>query len=137
MKERLFLTKFSEVELVLNDRVIAYDHIKSILHFNRRHIINFVPEYESFCILIKDSSGKSTLLYDRIKLRKYAGADGLLTGFKIPDAIEEKITNLRYEYLATLELLKQKSGMLPIRKGWFFEIAMEFLAVVKNNHATK
>lgn len=134
MRAKLFATQFTEEALVLDDKTIPYLTIREISHFNSRHILNFVPDYETFCILIKDSAGQSTLLYDRIKLRQYAGADGLLTGFKIPDAIEKKITNLRYEYLATVELLKQRSGVSPIKKGFLFETGMEFVALVKNKH---
>jgi hypothetical protein len=102
---------------------------------NTRRVVNFIPEYETFCIHIKDSAGESTLLYDRIKLRQYAGAGGLLTGFRIPDETEKKLTNLRYDYSATIELLlRQKSGVSPIKKGFLFETGMEFLALVKNNH---
>lgn len=135
MKARLFATRFSDDGLVLSDKTLPYSAIRAISHFNTRHLMNFVPEYETFCVLITDSNGESTVLYDRIKLRQYAGADGLLTGFRIPEAIEKKITNLRYEYLATVELLHQKSGVSPIRKGFLFETGMEFLALVKNTHA--
>jgi len=135
MRAKLFATKFTDEGLVLADKTIPYASIRSITHFNRRRITNFVPEFEAFCVLIGDDASRSTLLYDRIKLRQYAGAGGLRTGFKIPDDIESKITNLRYEYLATVELLKERSGVLPVAKGFLFETAIEFMALVKNKHA--
>ncbi len=135
MQSKLFTTKFTDLGLVLDDKTILYSKISTLSHFNRRHIQNMVPAYESFCINIKHDSDQSTLLYCNIKLRQYAGAGGLRTGFKIPPEIEEKITNLRYEYLATLKILSDRSGISPQEKGLLFENAMEILAVFKNTHA--
>ena len=135
MQSRLFKTKFTDLGLVLDDKTILYTEISALLHFNRRHIQNFVPACESFCINIKHDSGQSTLLYCNIKLRQYAGAGGLRTGFKIPPDIESQITNLRYEYIATLKILSDRSSIAPEEKGLLYENAMEILAVFKNTHA--
>jgi hypothetical protein len=135
MRSKLFVTKFGDVGLTLEDKLIPYSEITAISHFNRRHIQNFVPAYESFCIWIKHGSGQSTLLYDIVRLRQYAGAGGLRTGFKIPEDIEAKITNLRYEYLATVKLLSDRSSIVPRQRGVLFENAMEILAVFKKTHA--
>jgi hypothetical protein len=135
MQSRLFKTNFTDLGLVLDDKTILYPQISGLLHFNRRHIQNLVPAYESFCINIKHDSGQSTLLYCNIKLRQYAGAGGLRTGFKIPPDIEAQITNLRYEYLATLKILSDRSDITPKEKGLLFENAIEILAVFKNTHA--
>ncbi len=69
MRNRLFATKSEDDGLMLSDKTIPYANIRSISHFNSRRIANFVPEFEAFCILIGDSTGNTTLLYDRIKLR--------------------------------------------------------------------
>ncbi|PPU64678.1 hypothetical protein [Xanthomonas pisi] len=135
MQPRLFETKFTDLELVLSDKTILYSRIFALSHFNRRHIQNLVPAYEIFCINIKHDSGQSTLLYCNIKLRQYAGGGGLRTCFKIPAEIEAQITNLRQEYLATLKILSERSGVSPKQKGLLFENAMEILAVFKNAHA--
>jgi hypothetical protein len=135
MQSKLFKTKFTDPGLELGDRTILYQRISAISNFNRRHIQNFIPAYESFCIRIKHDSGQSTLLYSNIKLRQYVGAGGLRTGFKIPPDIEAQIANLRYEYLATLKTLSERSGVAPKERGLLFENAMEILAVFKNVHA--
>lgn len=137
MRSKLFDTKFAEDGLILTDKKILYRRILSISHFNYRHIQNFVPGYESFGIYIKHDSRESTLLYCNIKLRKYAGAGGLRTGFKIPPEIENKITNLRYEYLATLKILAERSGVTPKKRGFLFESVIELLSVFKKTHAAK
>jgi hypothetical protein len=135
MRSKLFETKFTDLGLALSDKTILYSRISALAHFNRRHIQNLVPAYESFCINIKHDSGQSTLLYCNIKLRQYAGAGGLRTGFKISPEIEAQVTNLRYEYLAILKILSDRSGVAPKEKGLLFENAMEILAVFKNAHA--
>jgi hypothetical protein len=135
MQSKLFETKFTDLGLVLSDKTILYSRISDLSHFNRRHIQNLVPAYESFCINIKHDSGQSTLLYCNIKLRQYAGEGGLRAGFKIPPDIEAQITNLRYEYLATLKILSDRSGVAPRERGLLFENAMEILAVFKRAHA--
>ncbi|MEA5126538.1 hypothetical protein, partial [Xanthomonas floridensis] len=71
----------------------------------------------------------------RPSLRQYAGGGGLRTCFKIPSEIEAQITNLRQEYLATLKILSERSGVSPKQKGLLFENAMEILAEFKNAHA--
>ena len=66
MRDRLFATKSEDDGLMLSDKTIPYANIRSISHFNSRRIANCVPEFEAFCILIGDSTGNTTLLYDRI-----------------------------------------------------------------------
>jgi hypothetical protein len=136
MQSKLFATQFTELGLVLGDKTIIYSRISELSHFNRRHIQNFVPAYESFCIRIKHDYGQATLLYRNVKLRRYVGAGGLRTAFKIPPHIEAAISNLRREYLATLRILAERSGVSPVARGLLFENAMEILSVFKNSHAS-
>lgn len=56
-------------------------------------------------------------------------------GFKIPPDVETQITNLRYEYLATLKILSDRSGVVAQPRGLLFENAIEILAAFKKTHA--
>ena len=140
MKSKLFITEFEELKLKLKKDLVPYSEIKEISYCNFRHVVNFMPKSEIFCISIKYGNGKRALLYNKIDLIKYISQaktfrESLKVGMKIPNEIEQKINNLRHEFASTINTLYTKSGIKPEKRGWFFQTHMEFLSMFVNSNA--
>ena len=108
---------------------IPYTDIQTISWRNTRVIQNFIPEHETFCVLIKKKHGLPTVLFRRIKLRysvvNKTVTETLKTGLKVPPEKEAELTNNRYELLALVSILEQKTGIKPKESRWLLEDIME------------
>lgn len=137
MSQNAFDVTFNTAGITTRSGLIPFDHIRKIRWSNIRVSGAVIPRYQTLIIAISHGRLVPSVLMHRIPLRRAAVSktipETFRTGFRVPDAVEAEISVAQRRMVLTLDLLHAGTGIVPLRKGYWFELWAETLGLIQQH----
>lgn len=137
MSTEAFDVTFTREGLLVRGHMIPFSSIRKIGWSNTRVSGAIIPKHQTFCIAVWHAKAIPAVLFHRVDLHRPVASKSIRetfrTGFKVPTPVEAQVAVVRDRMALTLELLQRGSGVVPTRRGYWFELWTETIAFFQKN----